>query len=69
MGVDRRGWEYERAAIMFGSTILGVALILTGWQYWNAVIGPTPSDFLWESEDRFYREVAEELKTLGSEPG
>ncbi len=68
-GVDRRDWEYRRATIMFGSTIIAAALILTGWQYWNRVIGPTSSDFLWESEDRFYREVAEELKTLGSEPG
>jgi hypothetical protein len=68
-GVDKRNWEYGRAALMFGTTILAAAFILTGWNYWKKVLTPTPYGLIWETEDGFFREIAAYFQTSESEPG
>ena len=64
-GVRNRNWEYKRSAFMFGSVVTFLAFGLTGWNYYEKVLGSEAEFPIWEQSSALYQEAGQLIDQYG----
>ncbi len=64
----RKKWDSTQAKYVFGSGVVIICLGLSAFLYVTRVLGPDPSQPIWNQNDRHYRAVEKELRRLGAKP-
>jgi len=67
-GAIKRGWNSRQAFKVFGCCLAFVAFILSSFFYYTRVVGPNPSQPVWNQSERTYREVDRAIGDLGITP-
>ena len=57
----RRTWDLQQARLVFGAGVALLALILSGYIYWQRVLGGSPADPAWNKSDLVYRDAGDWL--------
>ncbi|MBN1264544.1 MAG: glycosyltransferase family 39 protein [Anaerolineales bacterium] len=56
-GIQKRGWQQQRAVVLFGGVIVAVIFFLTGWNYYVKVIGKSGVQPVWQASAELYNEA------------
>lgn len=67
-GVAKRGWQIVRSAKLFVPAAVFLALLLTGFTYWQKVIGKDPTNPIWNQDHLKYQAVENQLIAKGFSP-
>jgi hypothetical protein len=62
----RRGWDRRQALRILGGGVIGISILMTGWLFSKRVIGPDPSEPVWDRVGRHYQAIDQSQSFVGA---
>jgi hypothetical protein len=63
-GASKRNWKKRQAFPIIGSGLLIIALLVSGYFYYQRVVGPVPGQAFWNQSERNYQIIGRSLAHL-----
>jgi hypothetical protein len=67
-GVKKRSWDYKQARLIFSAGFILFAITLSGFSFYQKVIGTDSETLVWEMSESHYRKIENALIDLGAMP-